>query len=98
MNAQQSWKQNWQWRYGFLVLLLVLLVWNLSDSSQGLRSQAAGRFSNLIILLMLIFNHIAFSCIPIGRFKTAFRMFSYAWVIFGCVYVFTRGFSGFLFW
>jgi hypothetical protein len=97
MTTQQSFTQSWRWRYGFLALLLVLFVWNLMEFPERLHSQAPDRFSGMIITLMLIFNHIAFWCIPPGRLRAVFRAFAYAWVVFGCAYVFTKGFSGFLF-
>jgi hypothetical protein len=95
MNAQQPFTQGWQWRYGFLALLLLLLVHDLWNFPHMLHSQAAGRFSSLIISLMLICSHVSFCCIPPGRLKAAFQFFACAWVAFGFAYVFTRGFSGF---
>ena len=62
-----------------------------------LRIHAASRFSGIILALMLIFNHVGLNFIPSGRFKMGFLVFNIAWTAFGCAYVFTRGFSGFLF-
>jgi hypothetical protein len=97
MNAQQPFTHSWQylmtWKYGFLVVLLLLLVWNLWDLTRRLHSQAPGRFSNLIVSLMLIFNHFSEHYVPPGRLKTAAQFFTCAWVVFGCAYVFTNGFS-----
>jgi hypothetical protein len=97
MNTQQPFTQSWKWRCGFLALLLLLLVWNLWGFSQMLHSQSAGRFSNLIVCLMLVLNHVSAYCIPPGRLKSPFQWFATAWLVFGCAYVFTSGFSGFLF-
>ncbi|MGD1031092.1 MAG: hypothetical protein ABSA05_08120 [Opitutaceae bacterium] len=96
MSTDRPFVQSWQWRYGFLAVLLTLFVWNLSAFPQLLHSHVAGRFHGIILSLMLIFNHVGAFCVPTGRFKTGFLIFAMAWAVFGCAYIFTRGFSGFL--
>jgi len=92
MNAKPSFTSSPLWRYGFLGVLLVMLAWICCDLPQKLHSDAPGRFTSVIISLMLIFQHIAFWCLPAGRFKTVFNVFVYAWTIFGCAYSYIYGF------
>jgi hypothetical protein len=93
MTEQKLFTHSWQWRYGFLALLLLLLIGNLWSFPPSSAPPAAGRYSGLIISLMLIFNHIAFCLVPTGRLKTVFTYLAFAWLAFGCAYTFTRGFS-----
>ena len=97
MNTSQPFIERWQWRYGFLAVLLLLFLRDLWDLPQRLHTYASGRFEGIILTLMLVLNHLAFWCVPAGRLRTVFRVLACAWVVFGCAYVFTRGFSGLIF-
>ena len=95
MHTKQSFTRSWQWRYGFLALLLPLFAWSLWLLPGGLKAHLPAPFTGIIISLMLIFNHVAFMCVPSGRIAAGLRVFAVIWLAFGCAYVFTRGFSGF---
>ena len=81
------------WRYGFLCVLLLLLVWNLFDLPDALRSQKPARFSSLFVALMLVLNHVAFFCIRSPMLRRVATGVATAWLLFACAYIFTHGFT-----
>jgi len=79
------------WKHGFLVVILCLLVYNITTLVDNLRSGYSGeKYTNIVIVLMLLLNHVAFSYATSGRWSKIMKRLAYAWVIIGCIYVFTR--------
>ena len=95
MHTKQSFTRSWQWRYGFLALLLAIFTWSLWLLPGGLHANLPAPFTGIIISLMLIFNHVAFACVPAGFLATGLRVLAAIWVVAGGAYVFTRGFTEF---
>jgi hypothetical protein len=71
-------------RYGFLALIAVLLVFYASHAS----SQRGA--SGYIILLMLLLNHLAFSFRWPPNAALFVRVIALAWVVLGCVLILVR--------
>ncbi len=47
------------YKYGFLVLIICLLVWDVTSLLER-RNSGYDQYGSLIIVLMLLFNHIAY--------------------------------------
>jgi hypothetical protein len=76
-------------RYGFLILLLALLVVDLQALPGDLHSGVRTPFRGVFLSLALIINHVAFFCIPSGPAAKALRGFAGAWIVFVILYGFT---------
>jgi hypothetical protein len=76
-------------RYGFLLLLLALLAFDLQALPGDLHSGMRAPFRGVFLSLALIINHVAFFCIPSGPAAKALRGFAGAWIVFVILYGFT---------
>ncbi len=75
------------WNYGFLGVILWLLV---HCGMRLLESQdfAYDQYGTLVIGLMLLFNHIAYSFTEIGWKSRVMKAVARVWIIIGFVYIF----------
>ena len=75
------------WKYGFLAIILCLLVFNVF---RLLKWQNFGfnRYINLVIPLMLLFNHIAYNFTKTGRKSRVMKTVAGVWTVLGFVYIF----------
>lgn len=80
-------RERWQWRYGFLALLLALLVWNLEALPEFLHSGIPAPFGNLFMAVGLVFGHLVASFIPRGRWANLLWGFFYLWLAFVVAYL-----------
>jgi hypothetical protein len=89
MNFDNSFIASARFRYGFLAILLILLAWDFWELPGQLRSGSATPYRGVFLALLLIFNHVAFFCLPQGTLRRAARVFAVAWLCFVLVYWFT---------
>jgi hypothetical protein len=75
------------WKYGFLAIILCLLVFNVF---RLLKWQNFGfnKYINLVIPLMLLFNHIAYNFTKTGRKSRVMKTVAGVWTVLGFVYIF----------
>ncbi len=73
------------YRYGMLVFVLILLA---NDTLLRLRFGAVGHCMNTVVVLMLLFNHLAFAFTWRTGVTIALRILALGWVAFGLPYVF----------
>jgi hypothetical protein len=73
---------------GFLVVIFVLLAseiqWHLSLPP----TYSHDRYGNLVVGLMLLFNHLAYSFRLPTPATVAVRILAWSWLLFGCFYIF----------
>jgi len=86
MDEQASLKPIRPWMHVFLAFILCLVLVN------AFRSVYGGEFdrryvSNLVISLMLLFNHIAFNYTRSGWTSVVMKVFACAWLVFGLAYI-----------
>jgi hypothetical protein len=82
-----------RWRYGLLCILLLLAVWILSGLPETLHSQKPGRFGNLLMVMALLFKHVAFYFIRPPLLRRVAIVIALAWMLFTISYCFTAGFT-----
>ena len=77
------------WRHGFLVIILCLLLRNLVHLKDMLKSDYPhDKFSNIIVGLMLLFNHIAFCYTKTGVASKIMKTVAWGWLVLGSIYIF----------
>ena len=80
---------NYLWKYGMLAVILCLLAFNVF---QLLRWKNFGSNEylnvNLVVALMLLVNHIAFSFTTTGRKSRVMKTVAGIWAVLGLVYIF----------
>jgi hypothetical protein len=73
--------------YGFLAVIVMLLIgdiqWQLSLSP----SYPYDRYGNFVLLLMLLFNHLAFQFRWPAAVTAALRLLALGWIVFGLFYI-----------
>ncbi|MBN8422176.1 MAG: hypothetical protein J0L73_24895 [Verrucomicrobia bacterium] len=73
--------------YGFLVVLVLLLISNVHSLLSLPPSYPYDRHGNLVVALMLLFNHLAFYFRWPPRMTAAVRLLAFGWIVFGLFYV-----------
>jgi len=83
----RSFRLNYFWKYGMLGIILCLLAFNVF---QLLRWRGANDYINvnLVVALMLMFNHIAFHFTKAGWMSRVMKIASGIWAVLGLVYIF----------
>ena len=78
---------NYFWKYGMLGLILCLLAFNVF---QLLRWRGSNDYINvnLVVALMLLFNHIAFHFTKAGWMSHVIKITAGIWAVLGLVYIF----------
>ena len=74
-------------KYGFLVLILCLLVWSITSLLER-RNSGYDQYGNLIVGLMLLFNHIAYHFTKKGWLSRVMKTIAWIWLGFGWAYIF----------
>ena len=79
------------WKYGFLGVILCLLVFNVimvliwrDDSPDQL---AHVMYANVVVALMLLFNHVAFHITKRGWASRVMKTVAWSWTVLGGAYV-----------
>ncbi len=80
---------NYLWKYGMLAIILCLLAFNVF---QLLRWKNFGSNDylnvNLVVALMLLFNHITFHFTKAGWTSRVMKIAAGIWAVLGLVYIF----------
>ena len=74
-------------KYGMLVLILCLLVFAVMYLLKY-RDFAYDGYGNLMVALMLLFNHIAYTFTKTGWKHHVMRAVAWTWMVLGFVYIF----------
>jgi len=78
---------NLLWKYGFLALILCLLVFNVMHLLKW-RNFGYDQYGNLMIALMLLFNHIACFLTTKGWKSVVMKTVAWVWLVLIFVYLF----------
>ena len=79
------------WKHGFLVFIICLVVFNLVLLIRMIKTDYQyEKYVNVIVSLMLLFNHIAFSYNIKGVVGWIMKIVASALLIFGSIYIFSR--------
>ena len=77
------------WKYGMLAIILCLLAFNVFQLLKW-KNFGSNEYLNinLVVALMLLFNHIAFYFTKAGRMGRMMKIFAGIWAVLGLVYIF----------
>ena len=75
------------YKYGFLVLIICLLVWDVTSLLER-RNSGYDQYGSLIIVLMLLFNHIAYQFTKKGWLSRVMKTIAWLWMVFVWAYLF----------
>ncbi len=77
------------WKYGFLVILLCLLAFNVVPFFQG-RDPGSKKVINLslMLVLLLLFNHIAYYFTTRGWKSWVMKTVAWVWIVLVLVYMY----------
>ena len=75
------------YKYGFLVLILFLVVWS-ADPLMKWQNFDRFQFSSIVVPLMLLFSHIAYQFTKKGWLSRVMKTIAWIWIVFGCTYLF----------
>ena len=80
---------NYLWKYGMLAVILCLLAFNVFQLLKW-KNFGSNEYLNvnLVVALMLLFNHIAFSFTNTGRQSRVMKIVAGVWAVLGLVYIF----------
>ena len=83
----QKFGLNYFWKYGMLAIILCLLAFNVF---QLLRWRGSNDYLNvnLVVALMLLFNHIAIFFTKTGWISRVMKIAAGIWAVLGLVYIF----------
>ena len=78
------------YKYGFLVLIICLLVWDVTSLLERWNS-GYDQYGSLIIVLILLFNHIAYQFTKKGWLSRVMKTIAWIWIAFVWAYLFKTG-------
>ena len=78
---------NHLYKYGMLAIILYLLVINVMHLLKW-HDFAYDEYGNLVVALMLLFNHIAHNFTKTGWKNRVMRAVAWMWLVLGFVYIF----------
>ena len=80
---------NYLWKYGMLAVILCLLAFNVFQLLKW-KNFGSNEYLNvnLVVALMLLVNHIAFSFTTTGRQSRVMKIVAGIWAVLGLVYIF----------
>ena len=79
------------WKYGFLVILLCLLAFNVVLFFQGQDADSKSKkiiSLSLMLVLLLLFNHIAYYFTTKGWKSVVMKMVAWVWIALVLVYMY----------
>jgi hypothetical protein len=79
---------SWLYRYGFLVVCIVLVVMTIRHSLGLPADYGYDRYQGVIVPLMLLLNHLAFQFSLPKLLGIAVRSLAVSWIVFGVIYIF----------
>jgi hypothetical protein len=71
-----------------LVVIVLLLVWHIQWRLALSSSYPYDRNTNGVVVLMLLFNHLAYQIRWSAPVTAAFRILAWGWIAFGFFYLF----------
>ncbi len=74
------------WKYGFLVIILCLLAFNVIILLLWW-DFVYDRYANLVVALALLFNHIVFYLTKIGWPSRVMKTIACIWIVFALAYI-----------
>ena len=74
-------------KYGFLVLIICLLIWEMASLLKW-RNFGYNQYGNLMVGLMLLFNHIACFVTKRGWLSRVMKTVACIWIVFVFAYLF----------
>ena len=74
-------------KYGFLLLIICLLVWNVTALLEQRNSDYI-QYGNLMVTLALLFNHIAYQLTKKGLLSRVMKTIAWIWGVFVLAYIF----------
>lgn len=86
VSAETEFTFNLLWNYGMLVIILCLLIFSVQHLLKW-RDFAYDEYGNLIVTLMLLFNHIAYNFTKTGWKNRVMRAVAWIWMALGFVYI-----------
>lgn len=80
---------NYLWKYGMLAIILCLLAFNVFQLLKW-KNFGSNEYLNvnLVVALMLLLNHVAFSFTRTGRKSRVMKIVAGIWAVLGLVYIF----------
>jgi hypothetical protein len=75
-------------RYGMLALILVLLAWNIHLFVTLTPGYSGDPYMNGVVVLMLLFNHVAYQFKWPHSATAALRILAWIWLALGLFYIF----------
>ena len=75
-------------RYGILVVLVGLLAWEIQSYRTLPPGYPYDPYSNIIVVIMLLFNHLAYMLEWHRHVAVVLRVLSLGWLVFGLFYIF----------
>ena len=78
---------NYLWKYGMLAIIFCLLVFNVFHLLKW-QNFGFNKYINLVVALMLLFNHIAFYFTKTGWKSRVMKTVAGVWAVLGLVYIF----------
>ncbi len=72
----------------FLVFILCLLAFTVGHLVYEIRTEYSGeKYANVVVVLMLLFNHIAFQYTTTGWPSKVMKTLVFCWLAFGMIYI-----------
>ena len=68
------------YKYGFLVLIIGLLIWDITILLER-RNFGYDQYGGLVVVLMLLFNHIAYQLTTRGWLSRVMKIIAWTWII-----------------
>lgn len=87
VSAETGFTSSYLWKYGFLALILCLLAYGLFLQIKW-RKFEYDEFTNLVVPLMLLFNHIACYLTTKGWKSVVMKTVAWVWIVLGFAYMF----------
>ena len=85
----QAFVSGFLWKYGFLLVILCLLAFNVFLFFKGQDSDSEKVFNlNLMIVLTLLFNHIAYYLTTKGWKSWIMKTIAWVWIVLVFVYMY----------
>ena len=75
------------WKYGFLGLIIFLLAFSVYHLL-GSRNFGYDQYINIVVVLMLLFNHIAYYFTTKGWKSIVMKTVAWVWMAFGLAYLY----------
>ena len=87
VSAETEFTLSLLWEYGMLAIILYLLTFNVMPLLKW-QNFAYDEYGNLVIGLMLLFNHIAYNFTKTGWKSRVMKTVAGVWTVLGLVYIF----------